>query len=50
MIKRFVDAYDLVNQKLYRYAHYDELTGLLNRRNFNDILQKNLIPATTMVI
>ncbi|ADY55882.1 diguanylate cyclase [Syntrophobotulus glycolicus DSM 8271] len=40
VIKRFVDAYDLVNQKLYRYAHYDELTGLLNRRNFNDILQK----------
>lgn len=39
VIRRFVDAYDQVNQRLVQHAHYDELTGLLNRRNFNDILQ-----------
>ncbi len=40
IIRRFADAYLLINKKLFRYAHYDELTGLLNRRNFNSILEK----------
>lgn len=40
VIRLFADAYDQVNQRLYRYAHYDELTGLLNRRNLNIMLQK----------
>jgi len=42
IIRRFANAYDEVNQKLIRYANYDELTGLINRRNFNDLLQKQL--------
>lgn len=42
VMKRFSDAYNSVNQRLFRYAHYDELTGLLNRRNFNDILQSKI--------
>ncbi len=42
VIRRFVDAYDQLTKKLIRHAHHDELTGLLNRRNFNDILQTQL--------
>jgi len=40
VIRRFADAYQQANKRLVRHAHYDELTGLLNRRNFNDILQR----------
>lgn len=40
IVRRFADAYDQVNRRLARHAHYDVLTGLLNRRNFNDIIQK----------
>jgi len=40
VVRRFADAYYQANEILVRHAHYDELTGLLNRRNFNDILQK----------
>lgn len=40
LVRKFADAYYQANQRLIRHAHYDELTGLLNRRNFNDILQK----------
>lgn len=40
LVRSFSNAYNLANQRLVRHAHYDELTGLLNRRNFNNILQK----------
>jgi diguanylate cyclase (GGDEF)-like protein len=40
LVRRFADAYYHANEILIQYAHFDELTGLLNRRNFNDILQK----------
>lgn len=42
IIRRFANAYDHLNKKLIRYANYDELTGLINRRKFNDLLQKQL--------
>lgn len=42
IVRCFADAYNQTNKKLLQYAHYDELTGLINRRNFNDILQNQL--------
>lgn len=42
IIRRFANAYDQMNQKLIQYANYDELTGLINRRYFNDLLQKQV--------
>jgi len=39
LVRRFANAYNTVNQRLLRLANYDALTGLLNRRNLNDILQ-----------
>jgi diguanylate cyclase (GGDEF)-like protein len=41
VVRLFADAYSQTNKHLVQYAHYDELTGLLSRRNFNDILQKH---------
>lgn len=42
VVRRFADAYYQANKSLIQHAHYDELTGLLNRRNFNSILQRQL--------
>lgn len=42
VVRRFADAYDQANKKLAQYAHQDELTGLLNRRKLNDILQNKI--------
>lgn len=39
IIKSFSNAYNEVNNQLYIYAHYDELTSLYNRRYFNKILE-----------
>ncbi|WP_199698229.1 GGDEF domain-containing protein [Dehalobacter sp. 12DCB1] len=40
VVRYFADAYYQTNRRLMQLAHFDELTGLLNRRNFNEILQK----------
>lgn len=40
VVRHFANAYYQANKRLVQHAHYDELTGLLNRRNFNNILQK----------
>lgn len=41
VIGRFAKAYNESNKKLFHYANYDMLTGLLNRWALNDILKKS---------
>lgn len=40
IIKSFTDAYDESNDRLYYYANYDMLTGLLSRWGFSELLSK----------
>ncbi|MDD4802549.1 MAG: GGDEF domain-containing protein [Syntrophomonas sp.] len=42
LVRRFADAYSQTHEQLLIHAHYDELTGLLNRRNFREYLQRQL--------
>jgi len=40
IIKTFTDAYDESNDRLYYYANYDVLTGLLSRWGFSEHISK----------
>jgi len=40
IIKSFTEAYNESNDRLYYYANYDMLTGLLNRWGFSELLAK----------
>ncbi|MDD2483831.1 MAG: GGDEF domain-containing protein [Eubacteriales bacterium] len=40
IIRYFANAYDEMNQTLFKYARYDELTGLLNKRSINEVLER----------
>ena len=40
IILRFAQQYERVNQKLGRYSSFDELTGLYNRRLFNEAMEE----------
>jgi diguanylate cyclase (GGDEF)-like protein len=42
IIRTFTDAYNETNNRLYYYASYDMLTGLLNRWGFSELLSKGL--------
>ena len=41
-IKRYTGGYAMLSEELLKYAYHDELTGLLNRRDINEVLEKQL--------